>query len=469
MKHPSPEIDTLAGINYYSTEFEGIGGEIKKNYTDFYVKEIINSNFLKQLAPYHTATNVFPIYEIEKRGMDSNHAILEIRKKTGINLKIVGIKDAKATTIQYASSNSNSKSRNRGFTNWKSSDTTTTFNNNRKRNKDDVEVDNVNKPYGEKDRESINLRDIRLLCIGYSKKPIEKDMLIGNTFKIRIAGIKPNKINSFDNFLSQINNIGNYYGLQRFGSERMVTHLVGKAILDRKFNQALEILLTHTTKFDSKFSIEIRKKLQDIKNHPNIIKEIPRGMDIERYVAQAILRGKDPISAIRTIPINIRRLFVQAFQAFLFNRTLSTAIHDKYSLRIPEKNDICFELENDDLVFGKIRKFENNTHKKNKIHKQVPIIRLPGYSFQPGKGRFDTILKKIMTEENISAKDFFIKELQELSEPGGFRQAAYICKDFEFHIDGNSAVVEFSVPKGSYATILLREIIKPINPILAGF
>jgi len=247
-----------------------------------------------------------------------------------------------------------------------------------------------------------------------------------------------------------------------------VTHLVGKAILERKFDKATEILLTYTTKYDSKFSREIREKLRDIKSNPNLLREIPPGMDIEKNLAQGILIGKDSISALRTIPINIRRLFVQAFQAYLFNKTLSIAIRDDFSLTVPEENDLCFDVFEDSLIFGKIRKYEKEKFMDNKMQR-LPIIRLPGYSFQPGKNRFDKILKEFMKHENITAKDFFIKEMQELSESGGFRQACYVCKNFKYKREDNSLLVEFSVPKGSYATILLRELIKPANPIESGF
>ena len=426
MKISSPDIDKLAGIEYYTTEFEGIGGTIKKNTEDFHVQEIINDIFLSQISPEQTASNIFPVYEIRKKGIDSSHAILTLRKKTGLDLKIVGIKDAKATTIQYASSSTRKVIKN------------------------------------------IDLGKIKLTLVGYSRKPIEKNNLVGNTFEIRIVEPKRDKLDNISQFLYDINNLGNYYGLQRFGSERLVTHLVGKAILERRFDRATEILLTFTTKYDSNFSREIREKLRDIKNNPNLLRQIPPGMDIEKNLAQAIVRGKDSISALRTIPINIRRLFVQAFQAYLFNKTLSIAIRDDFSLTIPEENDLCFDVFEDSLIFGKIRKYEREKLTDSRI-KRMPIIRLPGYSFQPGKNRFDKILKEFMKHENITARDFFIKEMQELSESGGFRQASFVCQNFNYKIEENSLLVGFSVPKGSYATILLRELIKPTNPIESGF
>ena len=55
--------------------------------------------------------------------------------------------------------------------------------------------------------------------------------------------------------------------------------------------------------------------------------------------------------------------------------------------------------------------------------------------------------------------------MQEVSSEGGFRQAAIHCSDY--FSDKNR--IEFSLSRGSFATILLREIMKPANPIVAGF
>jgi tRNA pseudouridine13 synthase len=277
MKKTSPEIDRLAGIEYYSTRFNGIGGNIKNNDDDFNVKELLNPSFLKELTPQKSDSNIFPVYEIEKKGMDSNHAVITLKKKLGINLKIVGIKDAKATTSQYASAN------------------------NSKRTIKDFNIDKIS-----------------LKFVGFSKKPIEKSMLVGNKFNIKIVNPRDNSDNNLSGFLSEINNVGNFYGLQRFGSERLVTHLVGKAILKRNFSEAVNILLTHTTKFDSAFSIEIREKLKDLKNNKNIVKIIPKGMDIEKKMAEEIIKGKESISVLRSIPISIRRLFVQTVKKMTY-------------------------------------------------------------------------------------------------------------------------------------------------------
>jgi tRNA pseudouridine13 synthase len=117
----------------------------------------------------------------------------------------------------------------------------------------------------------------------------------------------------------------------------------------------------------------------------------------------------------------------------------------------------------DPETFGRVMKFENM-----KDNRAVPAVRMAGYSFQGGKGRFEALTEKILEEEGVNPKDFYIKEMQELSHQGGFRQAPLWCMGFS-HERGPPLTVSFSLPKGSYATTLLREIMRPQDPIRSGF
>ncbi|MDQ3902346.1 MAG: tRNA pseudouridine(13) synthase TruD, partial [Thermoproteota archaeon] len=257
-------------------------------------------------------------------------------------------------------------------------------------------------------------------------------------------------------------NIANFYGLQRFGSKRLITHLVGREIVKRNFKKAIELLLSQTTEYDSPRTREIREKSRDPKNYSQILKQLPKGMDIEYEVMSALANGREPVAALRSIPIVIRRLFVQAYQAYIFNNCLSVAILDGEDISACKEGDLCFEMEGQ-LIFGKIRKYDSH---KDLTSDVVPAVRLSGYTFQPNKGRFEVITRRLMQEETITEKDFYIKEMEELSAPGGFRQVPLWCKDFSYM---NSLTLHFKLPKGSYATTLLRELMKPEDPIRSGF
>jgi tRNA pseudouridine13 synthase len=56
--------------------------------------------------------------------------------------------------------------------------------------------------------------------------------------------------------------------------------------------------------------------------------------------------------------------------------------------------------------------------------------------------------------------------MQELSVEGGFRQLPLLVNDFSY---SDGLVVKFKLPVGAYATILLRELMKPDDPIKSGF
>ena len=60
--------------------------------------------FLVGLSPVQDTLHKYPLYLLEKKGIDSHHALVEIRKDLGLDLRIMGMKDAKAITKQYASS-----------------------------------------------------------------------------------------------------------------------------------------------------------------------------------------------------------------------------------------------------------------------------------------------------------------------------------------------------------------------------
>jgi tRNA pseudouridine13 synthase len=415
-----PKIDRLAGIECYCTSsFPGTDGSIKQGSEGFRVSELVDESLAGSISPAFDDRHRYPVYVLEKRDIDSNHALFEIERECRMRLRVMGIKDAKAVTTQYAGADRVMKS---PPTELKTSHT-------------------------------------HLTLKGFTKRPLGKEFLAGNSFEI---AIREPRSHDLSGFVPEIGRIGNFYGLQRFGSERLVTHLVGREILKRDFGRAVELLLSYTTEYDTPASREIRSRSADPGSYRQVLRMLPRGMDIERQVLSALVAGKDAVSALRAVPITIRRLFVQAYQAYIFNRCLSAAIANGEDLLQPEAGDLCFEMEGP-ATFGRVIKYDPASRAK----KMVPAVRMAGYTFQPGRGRFENIIKDLLQEESVTAKDFYIKEMQELSHQGGFRQAPLWCMDFSYR--ASPLAVSFKLPKGSYATTLLRELIKPDDPIKSGF
>jgi tRNA pseudouridine13 synthase len=396
-----PKLDSQIGIAVYSTQFPGIGGKIRVEPKDFQVTELISKKAQNSINDQ----NGYAVYKLKKKKIDTNHALSGIFKQKGIRLKSLGLKDASAVTEQFVCS-------------------------------------------GNKGRaiENLSTEKYSLEKIGFVKKPLSKKDMIGNHFKLKITGCQ-NGLSAF----TEYDKILNFYGYQRFGSKRPVTHLIGKAILQKDFKKAVSLILSFTSTYDSKENTEIREKLSDEENYEKYYDQVPFQMDIERMVLKEMIEHGEPIRAIRIIPVSLRRFYVQAYQSFIFNLSLSAAFLDGENLFETQSGDVCFDSHG---IIGKyVKGLEQNL--------ALPFV---GYSYYK-KTRFDFQISKILQQEEISPKDFFIKEMQEVSSEGGFRQAAIHCSNYSSKDD----VVEFSLSRGSFATILLREIMKPEDPIFAGF
>ncbi|MBL7001263.1 MAG: tRNA pseudouridine(13) synthase TruD [Nitrosopumilus sp.] len=396
-----PDLDSQIGITVYSTEFNGIGGKIRVEPEDFQVSEIISQRAQNSI----NETEGYAVYKLKKKKIDTNHALSDVFRKKGLRLKALGLKDASAVTEQFVCSGNKGKA-----------------------------------------IENFSTDKYSLENLGFVKKPLSKKDMVSNHFKLKISE-STDELSSFTDY----DRVLNFYGYQRFGSKRSVTHLIGKAILQRDFKKAVELIVSFTSIYDSKENTEIREKLSDKENYEKYFDQVPYQMDIERIVLKEMIEHGDSFRAIRSIPISLRRFYIQAYQSFIFNQSLSSAFSDGENLFEAQLGDVCFDFHG---IIGKyVTGLDQNL--------ALPFV---GYSYYK-KTRFDYQISKILAQEEISPKDFFIKEMQEVSSEGGFRQAAIHCTDYS----SNGNTVEFSLSRGSFATILLREIMKPKDPMIAGF
>ena len=396
-----PDIDSDIGISCYSTQFPGSGGKIRTGSDDFQVTEVL-SPYSVSLINQDTG---YPVYSLNKIHIDTNHALSSIFKKTGLRLYSFGLKDSDAVTTQFVYSTG----RSRGIKEFKS------------------------------DRYT-------LMRLGYTKKPLSKKHMIGNRFAIKISC----NDSDFKNF-NEYEKILNFYGYQRFGSARPVTHLIGKALVQKRYSDAIDYILSYTSKYDSEQNIQIRKEMADSSRYSQIYDQIPPQMDLERTIVGELIRHGDCLRAIRALPVQMRRFYVQAYQSYIFNLTLSRSFDYGENLFESQDGDICYDVK------GSLGKHIDGLQQRLAI----PMV---GYSYYK-KTRFDFYTSCILDEQEVSPKDFYLKEIQEASSEGGFRNSAINITDFT--ISGNE--VSFVLSRGSFATIVMREIIKPSEPLSSGF
>jgi tRNA pseudouridine13 synthase len=115
----------------------------------------------------------------------------------------------------------------------------------------------------------------------------------------------------------------------------------------------------------------------------------------------------------------------------------------------------------------------NNLIRAGKLRVALPLF---GFSQKLSQGEMGRIEERVLEAEGAERKDFRVAEIPRISGKGELRTVVSPVRDYR--VD-NVSVVEsagevqvklgFMLLRGSYATMLLREVMKPRDPIAAGF
>jgi tRNA pseudouridine13 synthase len=198
--------------------------------------------------------------------------------------------------------------------------------------------------------------------------------------------------------------------------------------------------------------------------HGEGISLLSSGRDVEKKVAKEVSRHPGEwVRALRRVPLKLRRLYVQAYESYIFNMTLSRALAVGEDISRLQTGDNWAETIEGGLVTLAPRGVGDTP-----TEGAVPMVQLVGYAFRDYGSRFDALIKEILEAEGVSPGWFYVKEMQEVSVEGGFRRPHLALCDASWSMEGSTARLEFSLAKGQYATVLLREILKPKDPAASG-
>jgi tRNA pseudouridine13 synthase len=181
------------------------------------------------------------------------------------------------------------------------------------------------------------------------------------------------------------------------------------------------------------------------------------------------------------LPIKLQALFVQAHQSYLFNRFLSERVKRDLPLNEVFEGDYVVGVERSGLPLTSVAKvvtaenlYEVNTQvKAGRMRLAIPIF---GVKQKLSKGVMGQIENEVLEREGIETTVLPFNVLSPIGGKGGLRTAISPIRDFKLQRisantagDGVQLTVSFMLLRGSYATVVLREIMKSFNLISAGF
>jgi tRNA pseudouridine13 synthase len=414
-KSPYP-LEQDLGMRYYASDADGIGGKLRSAAEDFIVEEIP--------LPSSGGTGPYLVCRLTKKNWEHQHAVKEIAKRLGISHRRIGwagSKDRRAVTTQLISI-------------YK------------------VAPGMV---------ENIQLKDITLEVVRQQNTQFSLGDLQGNRFDIMIReAAVPGLAERVEKITGDVAlGIPNYYGLQRFGGVRPVTHRVGERILAGDYEGAVLTYIGLAFPDEPDRVRHVREAFATSRDPAEGLREFPVALAYERSMLQHLHNNPaDYAGALGELPPRLLSMFVSAFQSYLFNEAVSRRIEQGYSFVEPLPGDrLIFTNGKEDVVSSK-----NQLTAAQHIGRGRCSIAV----FMPGKDLFfpssdsEQYMKRLMEERGIRAENFrqasaFVKTKFE-----GALRPIVLRTNVGTGIKDTSVRLQFTLPPGHYATTVAREYMK---------
>jgi tRNA pseudouridine13 synthase len=430
--HP---IEAAVGIEYYVTETDGVGGHLRDRPTDFRVTE--REAFGAELRGLDAAVGSYPhlVFRATLRGWDTNDFAAALSNKLAISRERVswaGTKDKHAVTTQLFSV---------------------------KREANDLPT--------------LDGADIEVL--GRAGRPVLFGDLIGNEFELVVRdAIRPENAEPIAEELRRFGSDGdgssetvavpNYFGQQRFGSKRAITHRVGLDIVRGEWESAAVRYVCEASEREPERTRTARERLGADREWERADELLPGGLRFERAIAGRLAEGADTDedyrAALERLPTNLQRMFTNAAQSYAFNRILSERLRRGLPFGRPVEGDVvCFADGNGLPDPGRTQVVEagqvetiGRHCERGRAFVTAPLV---GTDTEFGEGEPAAIARRVLDDLGLDRSSF--------DRPGEFgssgtRRAIRVSTDLDLEMD--PLTLRFALPKGSYATVLAREFLK---------
>ncbi|MFC7071121.1 tRNA pseudouridine(13) synthase TruD [Halobaculum lipolyticum] len=439
--------ERATGVDYYVSDADGVGGRLRVAPEDFRVRE--RERMDPEPLDAHAGSYPYLLLRATLRGWDTNDFASALSNAMGASRERVswaGTKDKHAVTTQL-------------FT---------------VRDADPDEIP------------ALDGTDVEVL--GRVGRDLTFGDLAGNEFAIRVRETEgdPTPITrdlrafaageeTADVALSDGDDpvdvaVPNWFGHQRFGSRRPVTHEVGLAAVRGDWRGAVLAYCGNPNEAEPEDSQRAREVVEDeaTSGDPDwsaALDAMPGRLRYERSMLHRLDEGADWREALEAVASNLQRLFVNAAQSYVFNRILSERLRRGLPFTRPVEGDVVAFVERDvDFPKPDMDRLQRATEgrvetlarhcERGRAFVTAPLV---GTDTELGDGEPGEIEREILTDLDVEPGDF---ELPGEFRSRGTRRAVAVPTELTVSEADGDPVFEFALPSGSYATALLREYLK---------
>ncbi|MFC4544365.1 tRNA pseudouridine(13) synthase TruD [Halosolutus amylolyticus] len=451
---PAHPTEQAVGMESYVTDADGVGGHLREDDEHFRVRELERFD----TEPVDAGTDAYPhlVFRATLRGWDTNDFAARLSDAIGVSRERVnwaGTKDKYAVTTQLFSI------------------------------------------YGADPEDLPDVDGAEIEVLGRAGRSIEFGDLAGNAFELVVSG--PDRPENADAITDELCAFGgldsgddsegdtatpigvpNFFGQQRFGSRRPITHEVGLEIVRGDWEEAVMAYLGRPTEAEPEDTQEARTFVEETRDWQDALDRLPNRLRYERSMLHELAAcDGDPgpetfRAALERVPSNLQRLFVHAVQSYAFNRMLSERLERGLPFDRPVAGDVvCFAdtdapeglvlPDADRLQRVDDRRVDSVTRhcERGRAFVTAPLV---GTETDLADGEQGEIERAVLDDLDLDPGDF---DLPGEFYSSGTRRAILVRTALD--VEHDPLTLSFALPKGSYATVVLREYLK-VDPIDLG-
>ncbi len=388
--------------------------KLKQQPDDFQVEEL--TSVVPSDGPY-------ALYRLEKRGWSTPDALAALRRRWRIEPRRIsygGLKDRHAATVQYL----------------------TIF-------------------HGP--RRNLHHHGVTVNYLGQVAAPYASRDIQANRFHLTLRDLAPDDRSALSTRLTLLEREGvpNYFDDQRFGSVAGGGEFIARLLVQGRFEEALRLALTTPYEYDRAAQREEKRLVVEHWGDWQRLKEALPRSHARSLVDYLRVHPGDFRGAVARLRPELRGLYLSAYQSHLWNRMLAMWLR----LHLHPQQLRSIELRLGVVPFHQNMNTEQLTELAG-LQLPLPSARLKLEESDPRAELVQTVL----AEEGLELRQMQIKGIREMFFSRGDRAALCLPRNLshEFALDENhrgrdKLTLGFELPRGSYATLLVKAIASDTN------
>lgn len=311
-------------------------------------------------------------------------------------------------------------------------------------------------------RKSLQQTSFDLEYLGQTTCPFTPADFHANRFQLVLRDMQDTEIQQAEAAIEQVRQTGlpNYFDDQRFGSLGESGDWIARAWCRSDWERALWLAIADPHRNDSASEKQQKQQLREFWGQwsecQQRLDRSPRRSIVD-HLANSVKAGRPPDfrGALARIYVDLRGLYLSAYQSALWNRWLTRVLENQNGGVTTAPFDL---LSGQGVFLLTVSPEAAVTLKETEL--QLPCARIDRPDGLPGE-----LLDIVLREENIELRELRVKYPRDSFFSKGLRRAivhpeslSFMVHADDLHEHRRKLLLSFELPRGSYATILVKRL-----------